>query len=123
MAELVLQYRKYSKVLNTWLIPFRARALDGDTQQHGQYRIHTNWHHTSTATGRLASTDPNLQNLPKQPLVVVPPNAESAHVIASVTISIRGAFHAKPGHSFVALDYSQVCTMLQHCLATHAWYD
>lgn len=57
IANLIIRYREYSKIKGTYIdnLP-KARANDG--------RLHTHFHQTVTATGRLSSSDPNLQNIP-----------------------------------------------------------
>lgn len=57
IASLIIKYREYSKIKGTYIdnLP-KARANDG--------RLHTHFHQTVTATGRLSSSDPNLQNIP-----------------------------------------------------------
>jgi DNA polymerase I-like protein with 3'-5' exonuclease and polymerase domains len=56
----VLEYRKYSKLVNTYLNPMSDELIQSDGCIHGQYN------HTVTATGRLSSKNPNLQNMPKE---------------------------------------------------------
>ncbi|TGK12014.1 DNA polymerase I [Leptospira fletcheri] len=58
IVEKLLDYRKYTKLLSTYVdtLPSMASAKDG--------RIHTSYNMTIAATGRLSSTDPNLQNIP-----------------------------------------------------------
>ncbi len=60
IARLILEYRKYQKLKSTYLdaIPKLVNPKTG--------RVHTSFNQTGTATGRLSSSDPNLQNLPKR---------------------------------------------------------
>ncbi len=79
-------YRELFKLKTTYLDALPALVgADG--------RLHTTFHQTVAATGRLSSSDPNLQNIPAR-------NAWSER--------IRGAFEAKPGYLFVGADYSQI---------------
>jgi DNA polymerase-1 len=82
----ILEYRSLSKLKSTYLdtLPTLV-ARDG--------RIHTTYHQAATATGRLSSSDPNLQNIP---------------VRTELGREIRRAFAAEPGHQLVSADYSQV---------------
>jgi DNA polymerase-1 len=82
----ILEYRSLSKLKSTYLdtLPTLV-AADG--------RIHTTYHQAATATGRLSSTDPNLQNIP---------------VRTELGREIRRAFVAAEGHQLVSADYSQV---------------
>lgn len=79
-------YRELFKLKTTYLdaLPVLV-APDG--------RLHTTYHQTVAATGRLSSSDPNLQNIP----------ARSAW-----NERIRGAFEAAPGHVLIGADYSQI---------------
>ena len=84
----LLQHRKYSKLKSTYVdaLPF---LVDPRTS-----RIHTTFNQTVTATGRLSSSDPNLQNIPIR-------TAEGQQ--------IRSAFRpAEEGWHFLAADYSQI---------------
>ncbi|MCJ7777989.1 MAG: DNA polymerase, partial [Sedimentisphaerales bacterium] len=56
-------------------------------------RVHTSYHQAVAATGRLSSTDPNLQNIP---------------IRTPLGRRIRQAFIAPPGHLILACDYSQI---------------
>jgi DNA polymerase I len=79
-------YRELFKLKTTYLDALPALvSSDG--------RLHTTFHQTVTATGRLSSSDPNLQNIP----------ARSAW-----NERIRGAFEAAPGYVLVGADYSQI---------------
>ncbi|MGN0184854.1 MAG: DNA polymerase I [Aristaeellaceae bacterium] len=82
----ILEYRKYSKLRSTYidsLIQLRDE----------QGRVHTHFDQVGTATGRLSSSEPNLQNIP---------------VRTELGREIRGAFIARPGHVLVDADYSQI---------------
>ena len=82
----ILEYRKYTKLKSTY-IDALLRLRDGEG------RVHTSFDQTATATGRISSLEPNLQNIP----VRTPLGKE-----------IRRAFVASPGCAFVDADYSQI---------------
>ncbi len=82
----VVEYRSIAKLLNTYV-----RVLPNLIASDG--RIHTRFHQTVAATGRLSSSSPNLQNIP----VRTPRGRE-----------IRRAFIAPPGWRLLAADYSQI---------------
>lgn len=83
-CNLVLKYRDISKVRSTYVTPLIERSkTDG--------RVRTNFNLNGTATGRLSSNDPNLQNIPR------------GHGAA-----IRNAFIAPDGYKFINADYSQL---------------
>ncbi|HXC08627.1 MAG TPA: DNA polymerase I [Steroidobacteraceae bacterium] len=87
LPKLILEYRGIAKLKSTYTdtLPLQINQATG--------RIHTSYHQAVAATGRLSSTDPNLQNIPIRTL-------EGRR--------IRQAFIAAPGHSLVAADYSQI---------------
>jgi len=87
LPKLILEYRGIAKLKSTYTdkLPEQIDAHTG--------RIHTSYHQAVAATGRLSSTDPNLQNIP-----IRTPEGRR----------IRQAFVAAPGHSLVAADYSQI---------------
>jgi DNA polymerase-1 len=88
ICALVLEWREVTKLKNTYIdvIPQLLDKRDG--------RLHTVFNQTSTATGRLSSTNPNLQNIP---------------VRGDLGRRIRKAFVAKgPDHVLLAADYSQI---------------
>ena len=86
IVEQVLEYRQLAKLKSTY--------VDGLTKVMGpDCRIHTSFQNTVTATGRLSSTEPNLQNIP----VRTPLGAE-----------MRKMFIAGPGNVLVDADYSQI---------------
>jgi len=87
LPKVILEYRGLSKLKSTYTdkLPKMINASTG--------RVHTSYHQAVTATGRLSSTDPNLQNIPIR-------NAEGRR--------IRQAFVAEPGFRLVAIDYSQI---------------
>lgn len=82
----ILEYRKLSKLKSTY-----ADGLAGCIDETG--KIHTTFQQTVTATGRLSSTEPNLQNIP---------------IRIELGKMIRKVFHPKKGNLFVDSDYSQI---------------
>ena len=86
IATKVLDWRQFTKLKNTYVdvLP-QLVGEDG--------RLHTTFNPTGSATGRLSSLNPNLQNIPAR---------------TQLGREIRKAFVAKPGCSFVAADYSQI---------------
>ncbi len=87
LPKLILDHRSLSKLKSTYTDRLPER-VDPDTG-----RVHTSYHQAVAATGRLSSTDPNLQNIP---------------VRTEEGRRIRQAFIAPPGHKIVAADYSQI---------------
>jgi DNA polymerase-1 len=87
MIEALLQYRELEKLRSTYLdaLPILVNPRTG--------RIHTSYNQTGVVTGRLSSSDPNLQNIP---------------IRAELGRQVRDAFVAAPGCLFVVADYSQV---------------
>ncbi len=83
----ILEYRQVKKLLNTYLtvLPESINPVTG--------HVHTNYNQTVTATGRISSSAPNLQNIP---------------VRDDIGREIRRAFIADPGHLFLSADYSQI---------------
>ena len=86
LAKLVLQYRSIAKLKSTYVDALIERANKDP-------RIHTTFSLTATNTGRLASSDPNLQNIP---------------VRTDEGKEIRRVFIAKPGYKLLSADYSQI---------------
>ncbi len=84
---LVLEYRKLTKLLSTYLTAM-GQKINPDT-----HRVHTSFHQAGTVTGRLSSSDPNLQNIP---------------IRSEEGRAIRSAFVAGEGCLLLSADYSQV---------------
>ena len=90
----ILEYRQLTKLKSTY-----ADGLAGYIQEDG--RIHGKFNQTVTATGRISSTEPNLQNIP---------------VRVELGRMIRKVFVPEEGHVFVDADYSQIeLRVLAHC--------
>ena len=87
LPRLILEYRALAKLKSTYTdkLPLEIEPRTG--------RIHTSYHQAVAATGRLSSSDPNLQNIP-----IRTPEGRR----------IRQAFIAPPGHVLLAADYSQI---------------
>ncbi|HEX3372156.1 MAG TPA: DNA polymerase, partial [Candidatus Acidoferrales bacterium] len=87
VPRLVLEYRQLTKLKSTYVdaLPALLNATSG--------RLHTTFAQTGTATGRLSSANPNLQNIP---------------IRTELGREIRAAFTADPGHVLLAADYSQI---------------
>ena len=86
VCEKILEYRKYTKLRSTYIDSLiQLRDARG--------RVHTHFDQVATATGRLSSTEPNLQNIP---------------VRTELGREIRGAFISRPGWKLVDADYSQI---------------
>jgi DNA polymerase-1 len=87
LPRVIIEYRGVSKLKSTYTdkLPLQIAASTG--------RVHTSYHQAVTATGRLSSTDPNLQNIP---------------IRTEAGRRIRRAFVAPPGYLLLAADYSQI---------------
>jgi DNA polymerase-1 len=87
VVDWVLDYRELSKLKSTYV-----DALPQQVNPHTN-RVHTSYHQTGAVTGRIASSDPNLQNIP---------------IRSELGAKVRKAFIASPGNLLLSVDYSQV---------------
>lgn len=87
VVDRILEYRELSKLKSTYIdaLPLQVNPQTG--------RVHTSFNQTGSVTGRIASSDPNLQNIP---------------VRTELGRQIRRAFVAEPGYELLSVDYSQV---------------
>ena len=87
VVDLLLEFRELSKLKSTYLdaLPNQVNPATG--------RVHTSYNQTGSVTGRIASSDPNLQNIP---------------IRTELGRQVRQAFIAAPGDSLLSVDYSQV---------------
>ena len=87
VVDLLLEYRELAKLKSTYLdaLPLQVNPRTR--------RVHTSFNQTGSVTGRLASSDPNLQNIPTR--------TDLGH-------QVRLGFVASPGHFLVSVDYSQI---------------
>lgn len=85
--RLILEYREVSKLKNTYVLPLQELRHPEDS------RVRTSFHLTGTATGRLSSTDPNIQNIPTR--------TKRGQLI-------RQSFIAEQGKVLMSADYSQI---------------
>ena len=87
VVDMILEYRELSKLKSTYVdaLPKQIHPEDG--------RVHTSFSQTTAITGRLSSSDPNLQNIPTR---------------TDLGRRVRRGFIADPGNVLVSLDYSQI---------------
>jgi len=103
LPRLVLDWRGLQKLKSTYLdaLPAMVNPSTG--------RVHTSFNQAVAATGRLSSSDPNLQNIP---------------IRTELGREIRRAFVAAPGHVLMSADYSQIeLRVLAHLAGEHALID
>jgi DNA polymerase-1 len=87
IVPVIEEWREYSKLLNTYLGPLPSLIDERDG------RLHTHFNQTVAATGRLSTSDPNLQSIP---------------IRTELGREIRSAFVAEPGSRLLSADYSQI---------------
>jgi DNA polymerase-1 len=87
IVPVIEEWRELSKLLNTYLRPLPSLLSESDA------RLHTTFNQTVAATGRLSTSDPNLQSIP---------------IRTELGKEIRSAFVAEEGHRILSADYSQI---------------
>ncbi|NUR76858.1 MAG: DNA polymerase I [Thermoleophilia bacterium] len=87
VVPVIEEWRELSKLLNTYLRPLPSLISEADG------RLHTTFNQTVAATGRLSTSDPNLQSIP---------------IRTELGREIRSAFIAEEGHRLLSADYSQI---------------
>src|SRR6478672_43560 len=87
LVPLIEEWRELSKLLNTYLGPLPSLISEADG------RLHTTFNQTAASTGRLSTSDPNLQSIP---------------IRTELGKEIRSAFVAEEGHRILSADYSQI---------------
>ncbi len=87
IIPVIEEWREYSKLLNTYLGPLPSLISEEDG------RLHTTFNQAVAATGRLSTSNPNLQSIP---------------IRTELGREIRSAFVAEPGHRMLSADYSQI---------------
>jgi DNA polymerase I len=87
IVPVIEEWRELSKLLNTYLRPLPSLLSESDG------RLHTTFNQTVAATGRLSTSDPNLQSIP---------------IRTELGKEIRSAFVAEDGHRILSADYSQI---------------
>jgi len=87
VVDLILEYRELSKLQSTYVmaLPLQVNPRTG--------RVHTSYSQTGSVTGRLASINPNLQNIPTR---------------TEIGKKVRCGFVASPGYTLLSIDYSQI---------------
>jgi DNA polymerase-1 len=103
VVDMILEYRELSKLISTYVeaLPTQIHPEDG--------RVHTSFSQTTTVTGRLSSSDPNLQNIPTR---------------TGLGRRVRRGFVADPGNVLISLDYSQIeLRIVAHMAGDEAMLD
>jgi DNA polymerase I len=99
ICKMIIQFRELSKLKSTYVDALPA-LVNSETN-----RVHTQYNQALTATGRLSSVHPNLQNIP---------------IRSERGMRVRQAFVAEPGHVLVSADYSQIeLRILAHISKDH----
>ncbi|XP_069684319.1 uncharacterized protein [Periplaneta americana] len=94
LPGVVLQYRHLQKLKTTY--------VEGMLQHIKGNCVFASWEQTAAATGRVTSSNPNLQSVPKQPIVLV------TQINENESLLLRSPFISRPGHKFLAADFMHI---------------
>jgi DNA polymerase-1 len=99
LPGLILEYRHWAKLLSNWVDSLEKKAIFDEHDK--TFKIKAHWD-PLTATGRLASSEPNLQNLPKEDYAILDGDKPAR------VINVRNAFISREGYTLLSVDYSQI---------------
>ncbi|XP_072042570.1 DNA polymerase nu-like [Amphiura filiformis] len=100
LPKIVLEYRQLMKLNSTY--------VDGLLEFVNNGTLHTSWEQTSASTGRVQSASPNIQNIPKQAIVIVKERNKDEMASDCFSIWAREPFTSQEGCTFIAADFQSI---------------